>query len=103
MGYLYAQVDTQKSVTSSATTTTENVTNNFSINVLHSDWYFQKNTTTASSLLVAVQKVDYLYINTINGTPQSSVKGQDLYDFNMEGFQVAPYISTLSSTNQGVQ
>ncbi|MDE1871787.1 MAG: hypothetical protein KGI06_06135, partial [Candidatus Micrarchaeota archaeon] len=52
---------------------------------------------------VAVQKVDYLYINTINGTPQSSVKGQDLYDFNMEGFQVAPYISTLSSTNQGVQ
>ena len=99
MGYLYAQVENQKSVGSTATTTTENVTNNFSVNIMHTDWYDLKNTTTASSLLVEVQKVDSILINTINGTPQSSVKGQDLYDFDLQGFQVAPYIATLSASD----
>ena len=99
MGYLYAQVENQKSVGSTATTTTENVTNNFSVNIMHTDWYCLKNTTTAASLLKEVQKVSNIYLNTINGTPQSSVAGQDLYDFDMLGFQVAPYISTLSASD----
>lgn len=99
MGYLYAQVETQKSVGSTATTTTENITNNFSVNVMHTDWYDLKNTTTTATLLKEVQKVSNIYINTINGTPQSSIAGQDLYDFDMLAYQVAPYISTLSASD----
>ena len=88
---------------STASAHTSNTALTYTAHIQHNDFYCQKNSTTASSNIVEVQKVSSITMNTQGGTPEISFVGSDLYDYNATAFGYSPYISAQSTTNQGVQ
>jgi hypothetical protein len=103
MGLIYSQIETQKSMTASATAITSNTALNYTAHVAHIDVYANKLSTTASSNLVLVQKVINVYMNTQGGTPEISIEGQDLFDLNSTAFPYSNYITVQSTTAGALQ
>lgn len=104
MPLIIGTVRNQRSAGTTATTLSDNINFNFRAHALHLDVYCLKNNTTASSLLVEVQKLSQVRINTTSGQPESTIDGQDLHDFLPAALGRTPYktiLSAVDNTNQG--
>lgn len=99
MPLIIGTVRNQRSATSSATTLSDNINFAFRAHALHLDIYCLKNTTTASSLLVEMQKLSQVRINTTSGQPESTIDGQDLHDFQPSALGRSPYKTVLTATD----
>ena len=103
MPLIIGTVRNQRSAGSTATTLSDNINFAFRAHALHLDVYCLKNNTTASSLLVEVQKLSQVRINTTSGQPESTIDGQDLHDFMPAALARTPYktiLSAVDNTNQ---
>lgn len=103
MPLIIGTVRNQRSATASATTLSDNINFAYRAHALHLDVYCLKNNTTASSLLVEVQKLSQVRINTTSGQPESTIDGQDLHDFHPAALGRTPYktiLSAVDNTNQ---
>lgn len=103
MGLLFSQIENQFSMGSTASAHTSNTALTYTSHIQHIDAYCQKNTTTASSRLVMVQKISSVSMNTQGGTPEISWQGQDLFDFNSLATGYSPYATPASTTNTAVE
>jgi hypothetical protein len=99
MPLIIGTVRNQRSATALATTLSDNINFAFRAHALHIDLYCLKNTTTASSLLVEVQKLGQVRINTVNGQPESTIDGQDLHDFSPTALGLSPYKTVLTAVD----
>jgi hypothetical protein len=99
MPLIIGTVRNQRSATASATTLSDNIAFDFTAHNLHLDVYCLKNTTTASSLLIEVQKLSQVRINTTRGQPESTIDGQDLHDFQPCAMGFTPYKTVLTATD----
>lgn len=99
MGFIWGILENQRSATANATTLSTIVNASFPCMNMHIDVYSLKNSTVASSNLVNVQKLQEVHLNTTAGTPESSIRGQDLVDFHPTALQRSSYISVLTAVD----
>lgn len=99
MPLIIGTVRNQRSATTAATTLSDNINFAFRAHALHLDVYSQKDSVTASSLLIEVQKLSQVRINTVNGQPESTIDGQDLHDFSPTALGLCPYKTVLTATS----
>lgn len=99
MGYIWGILENQRSAGTTATTLSTIVNASFPCINMHIDVYSQKASTTASSNLVEVQKVQEVHLNTTAGTPESSIRMQDLVDFHPTALGRSSYISVLTAVD----
>lgn len=99
MGLIWGILENQRSAGATATTLSTIVNASFPVQNMHIDVYSLKNATTASSLLVEVQKLQEVHLNTTAGTPESSIRGQDLFDFHPTALGRSSYISVLTAVD----
>lgn len=99
MPLIIGTVRNQRAAGTTATTLSDNINFGFRAHCLHLDLYSQKNTTTASSLLVEAQKLSQVRINTTSGQPESTIDGQDLHDFIPAALGRSPYKTVLTAVD----
>src|SRR5437899_12653747 len=99
MQHIIGTVRKQRSTTAASTTLSDNLAFDFRCHSIHLDVYCLKNTTTASSLLVQVQKLSQVRINTVNGQPESTIDGQDLHDFHPAALARSPFKTVLTAVD----
>jgi len=99
MPLIIGTVRNQRSTGTTATTLSDNISFGFRAHALHLDIYSQKNGVTASSILVEVQKLSQVRINTTRGQPESTIDGQDLHDFSPAALGRSPYKSVLTAVD----
>lgn len=99
MPLIIGTIRNQRSPGATATTLSDNIQLGYRAHALHLDVYALKNTTTASSLLVLVQKLNQVRINTTGGQPESTIDGQDLHDFQPTALGRSPYKTVLTATD----
>ena len=103
MPLIIGTVRNQRAATALATTLSDNINFGFRAHALHLDVYALKNTTTARSLLLQVQKLSQVRINTVNGQPESTIDGQDLYDFQPSALGFTPFTTVLTAVDNDPQ
>ena len=81
MGLIVASVRNQRSMTANATTLQDDIKFSFTANAFHLNVFCLKLTTGAATLQQLVDKVDQFRIATVRGQPESTVDGDDLFDF----------------------
>ena len=102
MGLLYSQIENQFSIGTTASNHVSNTALTYTSHKQNIDVYCAKNTTTASSQLVMVQKISNVQMNTQGGTPEISMQGQDMFDWaHAQGY--SPYITPSSTTDDAVE
>jgi hypothetical protein len=99
MPLIIGTVRNQRPAGATATTLSDNINFAFRAHALHIDLYNIKNTTTASSLLSQMQKLSQVRINTVSGQPESTIDGQDLYDFHPAALGRSPYKAVLTAVD----
>ncbi len=99
MGLIWALVEQQRSAGTAATTLSSVLNTTFPVHNMHIDVYSQKISTGASSNLVEVQKLQEIHLNTTSGTPESSIRGQDLADFHPTALGISPFITVLTAVS----
>lgn len=100
MGFIWGILENQRTATAGATTLATIVNASFPAINMHIDVYSLVQGTIASgTLLNNVQKLQEMHLNTTAGTPESSVRGVDLFDFHRTALQRSPYISVLTTVD----
>ena len=98
MGLIIASVRNQRSAGTTATTLTDEIKFNFTANAFHLNVFALKLTTGAATLQQLVDKVDQFRISTVRGQPETTIDGDDLFDF-LPNIGVQRFISATSTTD----
>ena len=100
MALIYGRVKLQESLGASATTFSENINFSFIANAMHLDLYAYKESATAATIQNLVDKISQVRVSTQNGDPESTIDGDDLYEFPKYALDnVNPYHTPLSGTD----
>lgn len=100
MALIYGRVKLQESLGTAATTFTENINFNFIANQMHLDLFMYKESATAASIQNLVDKISQVRISTQNGDPESTIDGDDLFEFPKYAFDnVHPHHTPLTATD----
>ena len=98
MGLILASVRNQRSMTANATTLQDDCKFSFTANAFHLNVFALKLTTTGATLQQLVEKVDQFRIATVRGQPESTIDGDDLFDF-LPNIGIQRFISATSTTD----
>ena len=98
MGLIIGNVRLQRDMGNTATTLTEDIKFDFTCNQLHADYFCSKDTASAATLQNMVDKVTQVRINTTNGTPESTIDGDDLYDFSAVALKTPRFATVVTNT-----
>ena len=98
MGLIIGNVRLQRSLGATATTLTDDIKFDFTCNSLHADYFCSKDTASAATLQNMVDKVTQVRINTTNGTPESTIDGDDLYDFMPIALKIPRFATIVTNT-----
>lgn len=98
MGLIIGNVRLQRSPGSAATTLSDDIKFDFTCNSLHLDYFCSKDTASAATIQNMVDKVTTVRVNTTNGTPESTIDGDDLYDFLAVGLKTPRFTTVVTNT-----
>jgi len=100
MGLEYGELATQESLTANATSHKFDIDVNYTLNDISMSFFCLKLAATATTNQILIDKVDRVEVSTVNGDPESSIDGDDLWDFSKYAFGNSHnYISKLTSTD----
>lgn len=99
MALIIASIKNQESLGTTGTTFTENIRFGYNVTAFHLNVFANKNSGTAATVQNLVDKITRIKLNTANGTPESTVDTDDLFDMNAQVFDIARYCSILTSTD----
>ena len=100
MALIYGRIKLQEALGTAASTFTENINFSFTANAIHLDLYMLKESVTAASIQNLVDKISQVRISTTNGDPESTIDGDDLFEFPKYAFDnTFPHHTLLTATD----
>ena len=99
MALIIASIKNQESLGAAATTFTEDIRFGYNTTAFHLNVFSLKDSGTAATPQNLVDKITRVKLNTLNGTPESTIDMDDLFDANAQIWGIPRYMSTLTSTD----
>lgn len=99
MALIIASIKNQESLGTTATTFTEDIRFGYNTTAFHMNVFALKNSGTAATVQNLVDKITRVKLNTLNGTPESTIDMDYLYDANAQIWGIPRYTSVLTSTD----
>lgn len=99
MALKIASIKNQATMTTGATTLTEDIRLNYNVHSFHLDVFTLKDSGTAATIQNLVDKVQDVRLSTLGGNPESIIDGDDLFDAQGLVWGNLRYHSILTSTD----
>jgi hypothetical protein len=100
MGLIIATVRNQRSYGTGAEELTEDIRFDYNAHAIHHDVFALKDSGTAATVQNLIgDKVTTIRLNTTNGTPETTIRSDDLHDWMVLSGIGVPYHSILTSTD----
>jgi hypothetical protein len=96
---IIASIKNQESLGTTATTFTEDIRFGYNVTAFHLNVFALKASATAATVQNLVDKITRVKLNTLNGTPESTIDTDDLFDMNSQIWGIPRYTSVLTSTD----
>src|SRR3989338_8151086 len=98
MGLIIGNVRLQRDMGTGISTLTDDIKFDFTCNSLHLDYFASKDTASAATLQNLVDKVTDVRVSTLNGVPESTIDGDDLYDFLPIALKIPRFATVTTDT-----
>lgn len=99
MPLIIASIKLQESLGTGATTFTEDIRFGYNTTAFHLNVFALKDAGTAATVQNLVDKITRIKLNTLNGTPESTIDTDDLFDANAQIWGIPRYTTVLTSTD----
>ena len=98
MGLIIGNVRLQRDMGTGISTLTDDIKFDFTCNSLHLDYFASKDTASAATVQNLVDKVTDVRVSTLNGVPESTIDGDDLYDFLPLALKIPRFATVTTDT-----
>ena len=100
MALIFGRIKLQESLGTAATTFTENINFSYIGNNIQLDLFMLKASATAATIQDLIDKISQVRVSTTNGDPESTIDGDDLFEFPKYAFDnTFPHHTPLTATD----